>query len=171
LELDEVRTAVPRGGSLPGETWRQRHRGILAVLWLHALGIVCLGLLAGYGPAHSLLEGGAVGALAAAAGLLMADRQVRAAVASLGLVTASAMVVHLSGGYIEAHFHFVVVIAVVALYQDWAPFPVAIGFVVVEHGLGGMLMPTAVYNHPDAITEPWKWAAIHGALVLAESVA
>jgi PAS domain S-box-containing protein len=81
------------------------------------------------------------------------------------------MVVHLSGGYIEAHFHFFVVIAIVALYQDWVPFLIALGFVVIHHGLGGMLMPSAVYNHPDAVADPWRWAAIHGLFVLVESVA
>ena len=140
--LDEARAALPRGGSLPQETWRQRHRAILVVLWLHALGIVCFGLLAGAGALHSLTEGGAVAVVAALAGLLNVDRRARAALASFGLVMCSAMVVHLSGGYIEAHFHFFVVIAIVALYQDWVPFLIAIGFVVIEHGLGGMLMPT-----------------------------
>jgi methyl-accepting chemotaxis protein len=48
-------------------------------------------------------------------------RRVQAVAASLGLITSSAVVVHLSGGYIEAHFHFFVVTAVIALYQDWIP--------------------------------------------------
>jgi PAS domain S-box-containing protein len=34
-----------------------------------------------------------------------------------------------------------------------------------------MVMPSAVYNHPDAVADPWRWAAIHGLFVLAESVA
>jgi diguanylate cyclase (GGDEF)-like protein/PAS domain S-box-containing protein len=84
----------------------------------------------------------------------------------VGLLTASAVLVHLTNGAIEAHFHFFVMVPVIALYQDWLPFLVAIGFVVVEHGLGGVLDPTAVYNHADAWANPWKWAAIHGAFVL-----
>jgi GGDEF domain-containing protein len=28
-----------------------------------------------------------------------------------------------------------------------------------------------IYNHPDAWAEPWKWATIHGAFLLAESLA
>ena len=35
----------------------------------------------------------------------------------------------------------------------------------------GRLAPASVYNHPDAIANPWKWALIHGAFVLAASAA
>jgi diguanylate cyclase (GGDEF)-like protein/PAS domain S-box-containing protein len=84
---------------------------------------------------------------------------------------ASAAIVHLSAGAIEAHFHFFVMIIVVALYQDWVPFLLAVGFVVIEHGVLGVLDPTAMYDHPDAWAEPWKWALIHGAFVLAACAA
>lgn len=62
-------------------------------------------------------------------------------------------------------------VAVITLYQDWLPFLLAIGYVVAHHGLAGWLDPHSVYNHPDALTYPWKWAAIHGAFIMAESVA
>jgi PAS domain S-box-containing protein len=91
--------------------------------------------------------------------------------ASLGLITASAVLVHLSGGYIEMHFHFFVMVVLIALYQDWIPFLLAIGYVVLHHGVVGVLMPTAVYNHPAALAHPWQWAAVHGAFVLAASIA
>src|SRR5581483_7119734 len=64
-----------------------------------------------------------------------------------------------------------VMVVVIALYQDWAPFLIAIGFVVVEHGIMGVLNPSAVYNHPDAWAQPWKWALIHGVFVLGASAA
>ena len=35
---------------------------------------------------------------------------------------ASALLVHLSGGRIELHFHFFVMMSVIVLYQDWLPF-------------------------------------------------
>jgi PAS domain S-box-containing protein len=92
-------------------------------------------------------------------------------VASLGLVTSSGFLVHLVGGYIEVHFHFFVMVIVIALYQDWVPFLAALGYVVLEHGVVGILAPTAVYNHPDAWENPWKWAIIHGAFVLGASIA
>jgi diguanylate cyclase (GGDEF)-like protein/PAS domain S-box-containing protein len=71
----------------------------------------------------------------------------------------------LSGGVIEAHFHFFVMLAVIALYHNWVPFLVAIGYVLVHHGLVGVIAPDSVYNHADAIAHPWKWAMIHAAFV------
>ena len=48
-------------------------------------------------------------------------------------------------GAIEAHFSFFVMIAVIALYEDWVPFGVALGFVVAEHGIAGAIVPLSVY--------------------------
>ena len=97
--------------------------------------------------------------------------KLRVAAASFGLVTSSAVLVHLWDGVIEAHFHFFVVIGILTLYQDWMPFLVAIAYVVVHHGLMGALAPANVYNHADAVNHPWKWAVIHGGFVLAASAA
>src|SRR5207244_3635574 len=108
---------------------------------------------------------------AIAGGRAPLGRRWRASFASIGLVAASAAIVHLTGGLIESHFHFFVVLTVILLYQDWLPFLLAIGFFVLEHGIGGALDPALVYNHPDAWAHPWKWALIHGAFVLAASVA
>ncbi len=98
-------------------------------------------------------------------------RSVRACIASFGLLSASAILVHLSGGYIEMHFHFFVMLAVITLYQDWRPFLLAVAYIALHHGGVGTVDPDAVYNHPDAWANPWKWAAIHGGFVLAASMA
>ena len=58
-----------------------------------------------------------------------------------------------------------------ALYEDWLPFLVAAGYVVIHHGLMGALDPGGVYNHQDAIAHPWKWALIHGGFVVAAGLA
>ena len=73
---------------------------------------------------------------------------------------------HFSGGVIEAHFYFFVMIVLLTLYEDWLPFGVAVGYVVLHHGLLGAIDPASVYNHADAQAHPWKWAGIHGAFVL-----
>ena len=95
----------------------------------------------------------------------------RAAIATLALITTSAVIVQFSGGYIEAHFHFFVMLAVISLYQDWVPFLLAILYVAVDHGVIGTLFPHATYNNPDAVAHPWHWALIHAAFVLGEAVA
>jgi PAS domain S-box-containing protein len=163
--------SLPAGGSLPHDSWRRRHQVILVLLWLHALGLFALALALGNGLAHSLTEGGIVAAFAVAATFGAVGPRVRAALASLGLISASAVLVHLTGGYIEMHFHFFVMVVVISLYQDWVPFLLAIGYVVAHHGVIGVLDPAGVYNHPDAWAHPWKWAAIHGVFVLGASAA
>jgi signal transduction histidine kinase len=141
------------------------------LLWIHAAAIFGYSLLGGFGWQHGLQEGGAVGLAAVLATIGPGGRRLRSAMASIGLLTSSAVLVHLSGGYIEMHFHFFVMVVVISLYQDWVPFLLAIGYVVLHHGVVGVLDPRAVYNHFDAWANPWKWALIHGVFVLGASVA
>src|SRR5581483_2749835 len=68
-------------------------------------------------------------------------RRLRAGFATLGLLTASAVLVHLSGGYVEFHFHFFITVALIALYEDWTAFLLAISYVVLEHGVLGASPP------------------------------
>ena len=165
-----LRRALPRGQTLPTEAWRRRHRWMLVVLWAHVIALPLYGLTRGYGLLHSA---GHALALIVAAILAMAplDRRARSCALAMGLLTSSALAVHISSGLTEAHFHFFVMIPILALYEDWLPFLLALGYVVVHHGLMGALEPHGVYNHPDAIAHPWKWALIHGAFVLAAAAA
>jgi diguanylate cyclase (GGDEF)-like protein len=98
-------------------------------------------------------------------------RAARSCAVSAGLIAASGAFVHLTGGLIEMHFHFFVVVALLTLYQDWLPYLTAIALTVLEHGTAGVLSPHSVYNHSDAVAHPWRWALIHGAFVLAASAA
>jgi PAS domain S-box-containing protein len=166
-----LRYIFPQGYPLPNDVWRRRHRGVVVLLWLHVIGLACFGVLGRHGVVHSISEAALVAIAALVAVMPARSRRFRAGAASVGLVTASAILVHLSGGYIEMHFHFFVALIIISLYQDWVPFLLAIGYVVLEHGVLGMLDPTAVYNHPDGWAHPWKWAAIHGVFVLAASIA
>lgn len=168
---DELRYWLPEGRPLPDNVWRVRHRGIVLLLWLHAVALPCYGLLENRGVLHSLSAGALLAGLAALASWPRWSHRVRATIASFGLITSSAVLVHFSGGYIEAHFHFFVMVAVIALYQSWLPFLVAVSYVVLHHGVMGVLFPTEVYNHPGAWAHPWKWAMIHGAFVLAACAA
>jgi diguanylate cyclase (GGDEF)-like protein/PAS domain S-box-containing protein len=169
--FSRIRAALPEGKPLPDDVWRHRHTGIVVLLWLHAIGIMCFALLTGHGIEHSTTEAAPVVLCAVLAALMPVSRRLRSIIASVGLITSSAILVHLSGGYIEFHFHFFVMVAVIALYQDWTPFLLTIGYVVVHHGIMGVLDPTSVYNHPDAWANPWKWAAIHGTFIMGISAA
>ena len=162
---------LPKGHSLPDDAWRSRHRALCWLLRAHVVGIFLFSLVRGFGVAHSVVDTMPVAVLAALAGTRSAGRRFSSAMAALGLVVSSAVIVHLSGGVIEAHFHFFVMVGILTLYQDWQPFLLAIGFVVVHHAVLGTIDPRAVYNHADAIAHPIRWALVHAAFVLGASVA
>ncbi len=182
-KLREFIKYVPEGETIPDDTWRGRHRNILVLLLAHVPFLFLIGTLEG---TESLVTGATfpaiplwlvlaeLGVLVVAAGLAYWSRfgrRARTGIASVGMVTASALLVQFSGGYIEAHFHFFVVMAVIAVYEDWLPFVLGIGYVSVQHGVFGMIDPSRVYNHAAAINNPWVWAFIHAAFVLGLAMA
>ncbi|HEV2723842.1 MAG TPA: EAL domain-containing protein [Thermoleophilaceae bacterium] len=170
--LDALRTLLehlPQGQLLPEHIWRRRHSMIVVVLWFHVVGLTAFGLTTGQSLPHVLGEGAVIALAAWVAGSQRVGTKLRVASASFGLITSSAVLVHLSGGLIESHFHFFVMIGLLTLYQDWTPYLLAIGYVVLHHGVGGVLAPESVYNHPDAVAHPWRWALVHAAFVLAAS--
>jgi diguanylate cyclase (GGDEF)-like protein/PAS domain S-box-containing protein len=164
-------SALPEGRGLDEEMWRSRHRVVVGILCAHVPALALFGILRGFGVGHSILETAAVGAFAVVAAQPRGGRRLRSVVASTGLMACSALLVHMWSGAIEAHFHFFVMVALLSVYQDWVPFLIALGFVVVHHGLVGALQPTAVYDHADAVQNPWIWALIHGGFVLGAAAA
>lgn len=165
-----LRAALPVGYTLAPAAWDRRHRAILILLWLHVPALIAFGLLTGNSALQLLLVVPVV-LLAGIATTPSPGRRVRSVAASAGLMTCSGLLVHFSGGYIELHFHFFVMVAVVGLYQDWVPFSAAVAYVAIHHGLMGAIAPDHVYNHPDAQAHPWRWALIHAGFVLGECVA
>ena len=143
----------------------------MALVWLHALAIPIYGLTRGYSLRQIALESSVLPLAAVVASLSRLPRRLRSLAVAVGLLSASGVLVHLSGGVIEMHFHFFVMVAVIALYQDWLTFLTAIGYVLVHHGVIGALDAESVYNHPAAINNPWKWAAVHAFFVAGASVA
>ncbi len=163
----QIRPYLPSGRALPEAAWARRHAGVTALLWVHVPAVVLFGVFMGYGLGHSLVEATPVAIAAALASWTLPSRSIRAVAASLGLMVASGVLVHLAGGYVEMHFHFFVMVGVIALYQSWLPFLVSIAFVVLHHAVLGVIDPASVFNHSAAQQQPLLWATIHGGFVLA----
>jgi diguanylate cyclase (GGDEF)-like protein len=164
---------LPRGRQLTNEVWDRRHRGLVALLWLHIPLLLLFALYEHVSFGRGLivcmpLVAAGIGALVPRLG-----RQIRCACVALGLIVACSILVYLSGGAIEAHFEYFVIIAFLTLYQAWMPFLIGVFFVLFEHGIVGVIDPMAVYNHPMAgmNDNPWKWAFIHAGFLLAASIA
>ena len=175
----KVWSFVPSGGSLPEPVWSSRRRFLVGLTWFHAVVIAMLGPILGYrwdlDPGaflrggtvlHTIAEASIVAVFATIGSWRRANRSVQATAVGFGLMSSSAILVHLSGGYIELHFHFFVMLVFLALFQDWTPYMLAVAYVAIHHGIIGFLWPQDVYNHAAAFAAPWTWAGIHAFFVL-----
>jgi diguanylate cyclase (GGDEF)-like protein len=169
--IHRIRRILPQGQTLPENTWRQRHHAMVVILFIEAIGLTIFSTVQGFGLMHSFGHVAVLFPLGIAALLIERNRRLAAALVSIGLISGAAALVHVWHGAIEAHFLFFVTIVLLALYEDWVPFLLAAAYVVLHHGVAGAIDSSAVFNHPDAIANPWKWAGIHGAFVAAAGAA
>jgi signal transduction histidine kinase len=165
-----VRAFLPRGNTLDEETFGRRHLLLCWILGLHVPGLFAFGVWLDVGPQHAALEVVVPAACLVFARLGREHRRLSSFFVAAGLVYCSSVLVHLSYGSIEAHFHFFILIGLIALYQDWVPFLWNAVFTVVSHGIGGTLDPERMYNHAAGQHRPWVWALIHGVSVLAACI-
>jgi len=77
----------------------------------------------------------------------------------------SAVLIHLTGGRIETHFHVFGSLAFLAFYRDWRVLLTATVVVAVDHATRGMLFPQSVFGILTA--SPWRWIE-HAGWVLFE---
>jgi signal transduction histidine kinase len=160
---------LPRGNTLDAESFRRRHLLLCWILGLHLPALFAFGVWQGYGVSHSAVEIATPTACLAFARVAR-NRRLAAFFVTAGLVFCSSVLVHLSGGTIEAHFHFFILIGLIALYQDWVPFLWDVLFTVLSHGIGSTIAADLMFNHSAAQNRPWSWAAIHGVAVLAACI-
>ena len=168
---DGVARVLPEGRLLPADVWQRRHRAIVRLALVSAVALMLFAWLRGYSQPVVVAVLAAVAGPLAVAAPPWSGRKTRAAATTISLMAASAALVHLWGGVTESHFVFFVMIGVVSLYQDWVPYGIAILTVALHHGVVGTVLPHEVFGHDAASTNPWVWAGIHAAFVLAASLA
>jgi two-component system sensor histidine kinase/response regulator len=79
----------------------------------------------------------------------------------------SSLLIHLSGGRIETHFHVFGSLAFLAFYRDWLVLGPATIVVALDHALRGIYYPQSVFG--IATASPWRWVE-HAAWVAFEDV-
>jgi two-component system, sensor histidine kinase and response regulator len=79
----------------------------------------------------------------------------------------SSLLIHLSGGRIETHFHVFGSLAFLAFYRDWRVLVPATIVVATDHALRGVYFPQSVFGILTA--SPWRWVE-HACWVLFEDV-
>ena len=78
-----------------------------------------------------------------------------------------ALLIHLTGGRIETHFHVFGSLAFLAFYRDWKVLVPATIVVALDHMLRGALWPQSVYG--VLVASQWRWIE-HAAWVVFEDV-
>jgi hypothetical protein len=79
----------------------------------------------------------------------------------------SALLIHLTGGRIETHFHVFGSLAFLAFYRDWPVMLTGAAVIGVDHFLRGILWPESVYGIPNP--EWWRFLEHAGWVVFCVS--
>ncbi|HEV7725338.1 MAG TPA: methyl-accepting chemotaxis protein [Modestobacter sp.] len=159
---------IPRTVPLAEAGFAARHRVISVVLAAHVPALAGIGLLRGV---SGFLLWGQLAAMVVLllVGQVASGQAVRASAVSLGLMVGADVLVHVGGGLTDLHIWFYVLLAMVALYQNWTPFLLAVGFVAVHHAAMSLWMPMSVFSTPQAQHHSLLFAGLHAVFLLAEA--
>ncbi|HEV7403784.1 MAG TPA: ATP-binding protein [Chthoniobacteraceae bacterium] len=129
--------------------------GILAALVFAAHGP---GLASSAGRAHVLMAV-LLGALFTAPPVALAFLQPGAVwtrhTVAVGQMLMSGLLIHISGGRIETHFHIFGSLAFLAFYRDWRVLITASAIVAADHFVRGVFWPASIYG--TAAADAWRW--------------
>ncbi len=111
--------------------------------------------------------GGAIAALPIALGIFMPGHVITRNVVAVAQMLFSALLIHLTGGRIETHFHVFGSLAFLAFYRDWKILIPATIVVALDHFVRGVFWPQSVFGILTA--SPWRWIE-HSAWVVFEDL-
>jgi signal transduction histidine kinase/CheY-like chemotaxis protein len=86
---------------------------------------------------------------------------------AVGQMLIGGLLIHLTGGRIETHFHVFGSLAFLAFYRDWRVLVAASAVVTIDHMVRGIWFPQSVFGVLTA--SPWRWIE-HAAWVVFEDV-
>jgi len=78
----------------------------------------------------------------------------------------SSLLIHLTGGRIETHFHIFGSLAFLAFYVDWQVLAVASATIAIDHVLRGMFLPYSIFG--SYTVQPWRWLEHAGWVVFCD---
>jgi len=94
----------------------------------------------------ALVVGGAISAFPLGMALMYPGRRSTRIIIAVGQVTWSALLIHLTGGRIETHFHIFASLAILAFYRDVGVMLPAAALVTFDHFARGLYWPESVYG-------------------------
>jgi two-component system, sensor histidine kinase and response regulator len=174
---------VDRAGQLFDEARREIHRrtdrlfaGLMGFQWLMGIAFALwVSPLAWDGPVSrthlhvwaAIVLGGIISLFPALLGLLRPGLPSTRYVIAVAQMLMGALLIHLTGGRIETHFHVFGSLAFLAFYRDWRVLIPATVVVALDHLLRGIFWPQSVYG--VVVASQWRWLE-HAAWVLFEDV-
>jgi signal transduction histidine kinase len=111
--------------------------------------------------------GGAISLFPALLAILAPGRTATRHIIATSQMLMSALLIHLTGGRIETHFHVFGSLAFLAFYRDWRVLVPATIVVALDHLLRGLFWPQSVYG--VFFASEWRWVE-HAAWVVFEDV-
>jgi two-component system, sensor histidine kinase and response regulator len=115
----------------------------------------------------AVLLGGAISIFPAILGIYKPGRASTRYTIATAQMLMSALLIHLTGGRIETHFHVFGSLAFLAFYRDWRVLVPATVVVALDHMLRGLFWPQSVYGVIAA--SEWRWIE-HAAWVIFEDI-
>jgi two-component system sensor histidine kinase/response regulator len=115
----------------------------------------------------AIFFGGALTSVPVVLALTRPAETVTRHVVAVGQMLMSALLIHLSGGRIETHFHIFVSLAFLAYYRDWRVLIPATVAVAADHAIRGVLFPQSVFG--VLAGSPWRWIE-HAGWVVFEDI-
>ncbi|MBX3368257.1 MAG: response regulator [Phycisphaeraceae bacterium] len=109
--------------------------------------------------------GGVIASLPFALAILLPGRAVTRHCIATAQMAFSMLLIHLSGGRIETHFHIFGSLAFLAVYRDWKVLMTATVIVAVDHWARGLWWPMSVFG--TTASSGWRWLE-HAAWVIFE---
>lgn len=109
--------------------------------------------------------GGAISSFPIALALIRPGETTTRYVIVVAQMLASALLIHLTGGRIETHFHVFGSLAFLMFYRDWKVFVPATVVIATDHCIRGIFWPLSVFGVLTA--SPWRWVE-HALWVLFE---
>jgi PAS domain S-box-containing protein len=115
----------------------------------------------------AVVVGGIISLFPALLGLLRPGRASTRYTIAAAQMLMGALLIHLTGGRLETHFHVFGSLAFLAFYRDWRVLIPATIVVALDHMLRGMFWPQSVYG--VLVVSQWRWVE-HAAWVIFEDV-
>jgi signal transduction histidine kinase len=161
--VEDLRRWLPRGRPLTSQQANWRHSLVCLVTLAHVPLLLLLSAVSGHGFQGVLGLVPALALLALAVGPF--PQRPRALAATGALLCCSLVLIELYPVHGELNAHLFVVVALVALYQDWTVF----GLAVISGVLANAVVRTLVLAADDG-AHNWVWVGVRAGFMLTEAL-